>query len=48
MKCKIKFINAFLVCNLLLDKQPSFKNDNPDEEVIILVAEYNEENNKIK
>lgn len=38
------FINAFLVCSLLLDKQPKFKNDNPDEEVTILVAAYNEEN----
>jgi len=37
------FINAFLVCSLLLDKQPKFKNDNPDEEVTILVAAYNEE-----
>jgi biofilm PGA synthesis N-glycosyltransferase PgaC len=38
------FINAFLVCSLLLDKQPKFKNDNPEEEVTILVAAYNEEN----
>ena len=37
------FMNAFLVCSLLLDKQPKFKNDNPDEEVTILVAAYNEE-----
>ena len=37
------FLNAFLVCSLLLDKQPKFKNDNPDEEVTILVAAYNEE-----
>jgi len=39
------FMNAFLVCSLLLDKQPKFKNDNPDYEVTILVAAYNEENN---
>ena len=38
------FMNVFLVCSLLLDKQPKFKNDNPDEEVTILVAAYNEEN----
>ena len=37
------FINAFLVCSLLLDKQPRFKSDNPNEEVTILVAAYNEE-----
>ena len=41
------FINAFLVCSLLLDKQPKFKNDNPDEEVTILVAAYNEESNHL-
>lgn len=37
------FMNAFLICSLLLDKQPKFKNDNPDEQVTILVAAYNEE-----
>lgn len=37
------FINVFLVCSLLLDKQPRFKDNNPNEEVTILVAAYNEE-----
>lgn len=37
------FMNAFLVCSLLLDKQPKFKNDNPNEEITILIAAYNEE-----
>lgn len=37
------FMNAFLVCSLLLDKQPKFKNENPNEEVTVLVAAYNEE-----
>lgn len=37
------FMNAFLVCSLLLDKQPKFKVISPRDEVTILVAAYNEE-----
>lgn len=38
------FINAFLLASILLDKQPEFKNDDPMDEVTILIAAYNEEN----
>ena len=38
------FINAFLLASILLDKQPKFKNDDPMDEVTILIAAYNEEN----
>ncbi|PAE23663.1 MULTISPECIES: glycosyltransferase [Bacillaceae] len=37
------YMNAFLVMSLLLDKQPSFKNSDPDKEVTLLVAAFNEE-----
>ncbi len=37
------FMNAFLICSLLMDKQPEFKDENPSDEVTILVAAYNEE-----
>ncbi|WP_439649957.1 glycosyltransferase [Cytobacillus pseudoceanisediminis] len=30
--------------SLLLDRQPSFKNPDPDKEVTLLVAAFNEEN----
>jgi biofilm PGA synthesis N-glycosyltransferase PgaC len=38
------YMNAFLVMSLLLDRQPSFKNPDPDKEVTLLVAAFNEEN----
>lgn len=37
------FINMFLVISVLFDKQPSFKDSSPTEEVTILIAAYNEE-----
>ncbi len=37
------YMNAFLVMSLLLDRQPSFKNPDPDKEVTLLVAAFNEE-----
>lgn len=38
------YMNGFLVMSLLLDRQPSFKNPDPDKEVTLLVAAFNEEN----
>ncbi|MGM0777188.1 MAG: glycosyltransferase family 2 protein [Bacillota bacterium] len=37
------YMNAFLVMSLLLDRKPSFKNPDPDKEVTLLVAAFNEE-----
>lgn len=37
------FINCFLLISVLLDKQPVFKEEDPYEEVTILIAAYNEE-----
>lgn len=37
------WINAFLVASVLLDRQPPFKNENPDDAVTLLIAAYNEE-----
>ncbi|MBY6052866.1 glycosyltransferase [Cytobacillus firmus] len=37
------YMNAFLLMSLLLDRQPSFKNPDPDKEVTLLVAAFNEE-----
>lgn len=37
------FLNSFLITSILLDKQPKFKNINPDDEITILIAAYNEE-----
>ncbi|WP_085506041.1 glycosyltransferase family 2 protein [Thalassobacillus devorans] len=37
------YLNAFLVMSLLLDKQPTFKNEWPNQAVTILIAAYNEE-----
>ncbi|MEN8075336.1 glycosyltransferase [Clostridioides difficile] len=37
------FINTFLVASILLDKQPEFKDNNPQNEITILIAAYNEE-----
>lgn len=37
------YLNVFLVTSLLLDRQPSFKNEQPDTGVTILIAARNEE-----
>ncbi|KAF0819916.1 Glycosyl transferase, family 2 [Bacillus sp. ZZV12-4809] len=37
------YMNAFMVMSLLLDRQPSFKNADPDKEVTMLIAAFNEE-----
>ncbi|MDQ0201906.1 glycosyltransferase family 2 protein [Neobacillus ginsengisoli] len=37
------YMNAFLVISLLLDRQPSFKNEFPTNEITILIAAHNEE-----
>lgn len=37
------YMNAFMITGLLFDRQPKFKNDNPDEPVTILIACRNEE-----
>lgn len=37
------FLNSFLITSVLLDKQPEFKDINPDDEVTIIIAAYNEE-----
>src|SRR4051794_39540039 len=37
-------MNAFLVISLILDRQPSFKNEFPNDEITILIAAHNEEN----
>lgn len=36
------FMNTFLLTSVLIDKQPEFKNDDPDDDITILVAAYNE------
>ena len=36
------FMNAFLLSSVLIDKQPKFKVDNPNDPITILVAAYNE------
>lgn len=42
------YMNAFLLMSLLLDRQPSFKNPDPDKEVTLLVAAFNEEKQSFK
>ncbi|PGL69510.1 glycosyltransferase [Bacillus sp. AFS055030] len=37
------YMSTFLVISLLLDKQPNFKNEFPNDPVTVLVAAYNEE-----
>ncbi|WP_066372480.1 glycosyltransferase family 2 protein [Neobacillus fumarioli] len=37
------YMNAFLVISLILDRQPSFKNEYPKEKITILIAAHNEE-----
>ena len=37
------YMNAFLVVSLILDRQPNFKNEFPDDEITILIAAHNEE-----
>ncbi|WP_404330122.1 glycosyltransferase [Mesobacillus maritimus] len=37
------YMNAFLLLSLILDKQPAFKNEFPTEQVTVLIAAYNEE-----
>ncbi|MGM0835246.1 MAG: glycosyltransferase family 2 protein [Bacillota bacterium] len=37
------YLNAFLVSSLLLDRQPPFKTEFPNEEITILIAAHNEE-----
>lgn len=37
------YLNAFLVSSLLMDSQPEYKIDDPDNELTILIAAYNEE-----
>jgi poly-beta-1,6-N-acetyl-D-glucosamine synthase len=37
------YLNAFLVSSLLLDRQPPFKTEYPNEEITILIAAHNEE-----
>jgi poly-beta-1,6-N-acetyl-D-glucosamine synthase len=37
------YMNAFLVISLILDRQPTFKNEFPKDEITILVAAHNEE-----
>lgn len=36
------YMNAFLISSLLLDKQPPFRNEYPEEPVTLLIAAYNE------
>lgn len=36
------FMNAFLVTSIIIDKQPKFKEDAPDDDITILIAAYNE------
>ena len=36
------FMNALLFVSILVDKQPKFKNENPTDDITILVAAYNE------
>lgn len=37
------WINAFLIVSILLDKQPQFTEKDPEDEVTLLIAAYNEE-----
>jgi biofilm PGA synthesis N-glycosyltransferase PgaC len=37
------YMNAFLVMSLLLDRQPPFKNQQPNDDITLLVAAFNEE-----
>ncbi|PGV53361.1 glycosyltransferase [Bacillus sp. AFS037270] len=37
------YLNAFLVISLILDRQPAFKNEYPNDEITILIAAHNEE-----
>ena len=37
------YMNAFLVISLVLDRQPAYKNEFPNEEITILIAAHNEE-----
>jgi poly-beta-1,6-N-acetyl-D-glucosamine synthase len=37
------YMNAFLISSLLLDRQPPSKNEDPHEEITILIAAHNEE-----
>lgn len=37
------YLNAFLVISLILDRQPTFKTENPTDEITILIAAHNEE-----
>ena len=37
------YMNAFLVISLILDRQPSFKNEYPKDDITILIAAHNEE-----
>ncbi|WP_141391431.1 glycosyltransferase family 2 protein, partial [Aneurinibacillus migulanus] len=37
------YMSAFLVASLAFDRQPSFKNEFPDDPVTVLIAAYNEE-----
>lgn len=37
------YMNAFLVISLILDRQPPSKNEDPNEEITILIAAHNEE-----
>lgn len=37
------YMNAFLVASLILDKQPPFKEEYPDDPITLLIAAYNEE-----
>jgi biofilm PGA synthesis N-glycosyltransferase PgaC len=37
------YMNAFLVISLILDRQPSFKSEFPNDEITILIAAHNEE-----
>ncbi|MFM1652959.1 glycosyltransferase [Brevibacillus sp. B_LB10_24] len=37
------YLNAFMVCSLLLDRQPKFKVERPDIPVTVLIAAWNEE-----
>jgi biofilm PGA synthesis N-glycosyltransferase PgaC len=37
------YMNAFLVISLILDRQPPFRIDSPNDEITVLIAAYNEE-----
>ncbi|WP_251025400.1 hypothetical protein [Bacillus sp. ISL-57] len=37
------YLNSFLISSLILDRQPPFKTESPNEEITILIAAHNEE-----